>query len=252
LDDISRLDCTAQIFIWDNASSSSHKRELDVLFQCKENINIHFSHKNFGFAAGVNAAIRKYKDSFIGDFVVFLNQDAKLLEIDVSTLINPLINCELDIVAPNFLNLDETSATESKWLLNESVNESEWCHAKFIPAAFWCIRLSIFLEMGGFDERFFMYGEDLDFCNRMVYRGKKIGVNTGNKVIHPFNKSQNYILEATFIFSEFINPNKLIVTRYLRMFKRIIFGLMKENAKYIKVVSLLIEMSFRKKNYLTK
>ncbi len=43
-----------------------------------------------------------------------------------------------------------------------------------VPGAFYLVRRKVFEELGGFDERFFMYFEDLDFA----YRAEKTGWNS--------------------------------------------------------------------------
>jgi len=41
----------------------------------------------------------------------------------------------------------------------------------WISAAFWLVSAPVFRQLGGFDERFFMYCEDTDFCLRMQLAG---------------------------------------------------------------------------------
>lgn len=247
------IESKCEVVILDNNSEYNQYLQLKNITSNYSNVNLLRSDENLGFAKGVNLCVKSILNNADDeDVLVLINQDAQFIKLNLNELTMPLRSGEFELISPSYLDNDLEQAAFIEWFHNNDSRKENVLSCWFTPAAFWCIKLSIFLEMGGFDERFFMYGEDLDFCNRMVYLGKKIGVDTRYKVIHPFNHSRNYFIEATFIFSEIINPNEHIVTRYLRMLKRIIFGLMKENAKYIKVVSLLIEMSFRKKNYLTK
>lgn len=52
----------------------------------------------------------------------------------------------------------------------------------FIPA-------DLYAEIGGFDETFFMYGEDLDICVQAKLRGKKVWYAPISKIIHFQGKS---------------------------------------------------------------
>ena len=46
------------------------------------------------------------------------------------------------------------------------------------------IRSKDFMELGGFDERYFMYGEDVDICLRAWSKSKTVAIDTDNHVIH--------------------------------------------------------------------
>jgi GT2 family glycosyltransferase len=45
-------------------------------------------------------------------------------------------------------------------------------------------RRQVYAEIGGFDESFFMYGEDLDFCKRVLDKGWKTVYVSEAKIIH--------------------------------------------------------------------
>lgn len=69
---------------------------------------------------------------------------------------------------------------------------------------------SLFEKIGGFDERFFMYGEDLDLCWRIRDAGYKVWYHPGTQIIHRKGKSSAKskirskiaFYEAMVIFSE--------------------------------------------------
>ena len=44
--------------------------------------------------------------------------------------------------------------------------------------------LSLFHDIGGFDETFFMYGEDLDLCYRVTEKGCKVWYNPRTQIVH--------------------------------------------------------------------
>ena len=45
-------------------------------------------------------------------------------------------------------------------------------------------RREVFESIGGFDEKFFMYGEDLDFCKRVYDKGWKTVYVSDSKIVH--------------------------------------------------------------------
>lgn len=58
-----------------------------------------------------------------------------------------------------------------------------------VTAAAMVIRTDLFRELGGFDERYFMYMEDEDLCYRARLVGAKAGIATGCAVVHLQGKS---------------------------------------------------------------
>jgi O-antigen biosynthesis protein len=53
-----------------------------------------------------------------------------------------------------------------------------------VSGSFMFMPLSLFRECNGFDETFFMYGEDLDLCYRMQERGRKVWYNPSTQIVH--------------------------------------------------------------------
>jgi hypothetical protein len=51
------------------------------------------------------------------------------------------------------------------------------------------IRRSLFSRIGGFDERFFMYGEDLDLCRQVREHGYKVWYYPATQIVHFKGKS---------------------------------------------------------------
>ena len=54
----------------------------------------------------------------------------------------------------------------------------------WIPGLFMLFRSEAYREIGGFDERFFMYGEDFDICARTQLAGWKLQVAEGLLALH--------------------------------------------------------------------
>jgi GT2 family glycosyltransferase len=64
---------------------------------------------------------------------------------------------------------------------------------KFINAAAWFIPKDVFLKVGGFDPMFFMYGEDDNFSQRVLYYCFKVGVIPSAEIFHD-TSNNNYEL----------------------------------------------------------
>lgn len=78
-----------------------------------------------------------------------------------------------------------------------------------VSGSFMFISRSLFNQIEGFDERFFMYGEDLDICWRVSDAGYKVWYFPGTQIIHRKAKSSSRVkirsrvafYEAMIIFS---------------------------------------------------
>lgn len=64
------------------------------------------------------------------------------------------------------------------------LDENQTHEVDAVSGSFLCIRTDLFRELGGFDEDFFMYGEDLDLCFRAKLRGRRNYYHPATQVIH--------------------------------------------------------------------
>lgn len=58
-----------------------------------------------------------------------------------------------------------------------------------VSGSFMLLRRALFEELGGFDERFFMYGEDLDLCRRVQEAGQSVWYCADGVMLHHHGKS---------------------------------------------------------------
>jgi GT2 family glycosyltransferase len=89
------------------------------------------------------------------------------------------------------------------------LDENQTHEVDAVSGSFLCIRAEVFAEIGGFDEDFFMYGEDLDLCFRVKLTGRINYYHPATQVIHFKGESAKsrpflsllYFHEAMIIFS---------------------------------------------------
>jgi hypothetical protein len=155
--------------------------------------------ENLGFAAGANrgAAVAS------GEVLVFLNPDAAVLPGAVDTLVAALAGTPAAGVAGGGL-VDAGGRWEpgsarfgvlGHLLLDTTVGRlpdrlrREPYVVDWVYGTFMAVRRDLFRQLGGFDERYFVYGEDLDFC----YRASRVGARTihvpGARAAHAGNVS---------------------------------------------------------------
>ncbi len=64
------------------------------------------------------------------------------------------------------------------------LDENQTHEVDAVSGSFLCIRAELFHQMGGFDQDFFMYGEDLDLCFRVKLLGKRNYYHPATQIIH--------------------------------------------------------------------
>ena len=166
-----------EIVIVDNNSGEN----LDIIQNLStEKITIIYSDKNAGFGSGVNLGATKAT----GDWMCIINPDTKIQE-DIHTLSTidkntkviglALVNQEKQIQAYQYGDFPTPKSiiqnTAKKIWQNpiEKTIATDW-----VSGGSLCIETNLFRELGGFDERFFMYYEDIDLCRRVRQSGHNI------------------------------------------------------------------------------
>ncbi len=89
------------------------------------------------------------------------------------------------------------------------LDENKTHEVDAVSGSFLCVERSLFAQVGGFDEDFFMYGEDLDICFRIKLLGKRNFYHPATSVIHFKGESAKskpvksfmYFYESMIIFS---------------------------------------------------
>jgi len=143
--------------------------------------------ENRGFGGAANVATTKAKGKIIG----FLNPDAELIGGSLETLLAFFrTRPEVGIVGGRLVS---KSGSPEKWSVGKSItlfrlirNKSvifrvrEYWESGHSVAVGWVsggalfIRRNLFKELNGFDERFFLYFEDMDLCIRAGRSGFRV------------------------------------------------------------------------------
>ncbi len=155
---------------------------------------------NLGFARAANLAAARCRAAFI----VFLNTDLEAEERWLEELVDRArADDQIAAVAPKMrlagrpqlLNgvgggMNMLGYTWDRGMLEEDRGQyDESSPVLFAPAAASLFRRDVFLELGGFDERFFMYHEDVDFGWRCWLAGYCIVTEPKAVVYHHFGGS---------------------------------------------------------------
>lgn len=179
-----------EVMVVDNASTDgSHEFPRSY-----KDIRLILNTENLGFGRANNQAF-KVTDA---PLLFLLNSDAEVHEKTLDTLIATINESEkIGAVGPRFLNTDGTvqpsvwrnpptpwemimiaglyklvpKRQRGKSLLGYHWDHSHRLSVRMLSAAALMVKRKVIEEIGGFDERFHMYGEDVEFALRMVRSG---------------------------------------------------------------------------------
>lgn len=186
----------SEVIVVDNASNDG---SLEAVRNQYPSVRLIALPENIGFARANNRAAEEAS----GRFFLFLNSDTRVPEGTAETLIAlQQAHSEYGIVAPTIVFPD--GSLQVSWgkdlnLLSELFMKGwaprwhRWRSRRQTPGsrdvdwvsgACFLIRRRVFEELGGFDERFFLYVEDADLGRRVRGLGYRVHVTSRAKVVH--------------------------------------------------------------------
>jgi GT2 family glycosyltransferase len=174
-----RMNTNCEIILIDNASTD------DSISHVKSNfpwVKIFLNRQNLGYAKANNDAATMA----LGKYIFFLNVDTWIEPNTIQELIKAAEkNNEVAAFAPTIMDY------EGKKRLSLGLGCDIFgypCPSNgkifYLDGASYFIRKDIFNEVGGFDDRYFIFGEDLDLTWRIRLRGYKIAAVAMSRVYH--------------------------------------------------------------------
>ena len=208
------------IMVIDNASVDESVKLIKENYPMIELVK---AEKNLGFGKANNIGLKKAIDYNV-DYVFLLNQDAWVEKDTIEKLVYVAEkNKSFGILSPFHLlpNLEELEWHFSIYISPEKCKDlysdiyfnktKEIYELEFVNAAAWLISKNCLLKVGGFDPLFPHYGEDDDYCNRVIFKKLKIGVTPSASIVHditlkPWNEIKfNPVRQLIFSFIELKN-----------------------------------------------
>lgn len=144
---------------------------------------------NLGFAEGNNVGFRHALENGY-DYVYLLNQDAWIEPSTVSELVRlHSAHPEFGILSPVQMCADGVScnpvfAAEVIPSMKTCDTDAGLSEVPFVMAAHWFMPVETIRKAGLFAELFPIYGNDDNYCHRVLYHGLKIGVAGNLKAVH--------------------------------------------------------------------
>lgn len=189
----------SEIIVVDNGSKVNEAKKIKETYP--EIICIR-SDKNLGFAGGNNLGIKIAK----GDAIFFINNDAEILDDGIHKMIDSLFsNDEIGALSPKikffhppqniqFAGYTKMSkVTMRNFLIGfEQQDQEKYNNRKetyFLHGAAMIVKKKVIDLIGGMPEIYFLYYEELDWCQKIRNAGYKLIYEPGFTVYHKESQS---------------------------------------------------------------
>jgi len=207
-----------KLFLVDNSPTDVLKNKFS-----HPDIEYVFIRENIGFGAGHNRVIDRIKN--LSTYHVILNPDVSF---ELSVIPNLIKNIEKDkelalispkVLFPNgdhqftsrryptFFELIIRNISFLKYIFPSIIKKGEYndkdlsqpFYPDFLHGCFQLYKTECFVKLKGFDERYFLYMEDLDICRKIDKLGKKKMYYPNEEIIHILKKDSSKNLSLFFI-----------------------------------------------------
>ncbi len=244
-DDTSLRSLGIETIIIDNASrdgtGSMVRQEFPDAVYIRNDVNA-------GFASAVNRAGREAR----GKYILLLNSDTLLIKDEAAKMIAIAERIEdLGILGPQLVYddlSDQRSAASIPGLKGELLpgsqrlrrndRSNDIADVESLIGAAILIRKSAFEAINGFDERFFFFLEETDFCVRLQQAGYRVVFCPAARVIHLQGKTvrKNWVKGRM--------EYNISLRKFIRKHHSSFYGFTFDSVKFIKAILLIIFMPF--------
>ena len=222
-----------EIIVIDNNSPDISWRNLISEFP---NVKFIASESNDGFAVANNKAVERA----LGEYILLLNPDTEFEDYYINEILKfadekndfGCLGVRMHDAAGNFLPESKRSVPDmfnsfeklfinfkknnSKSYYRNDIKEDEISEVEVITGAFLLMRRELYLEIGGLDEKYFMYGEDIDLCFALCRKKYKNWYYGKSSILH--HKGESTIKDLTYL-KRFYGAMQIFVDKYYKQEK---------------------------------
>jgi GT2 family glycosyltransferase len=201
IDSFLALELKKELIVVDNSPKDDLKSFCENF---NENVKYIFSGENLGFGRGHNLAFKNLKEK--SDIHMIINPDVYFDSDEICSFLNWFFKekeislsttkvCYPDGENQNIVRYVPTISDliKRKLKINSGeldIKENTIKEVPFAHGCFFIFKTEVFEKLGGFDERFFMYMEDIDIFIRAKKYGKTV-INTNYQIYHEYRKGSS-------------------------------------------------------------
>lgn len=179
-----------EVVVVDNASGHGDVAALREAFAADGRVTVVESGTNLGFGQGANLGVARSRSPL----VLLLNSDATIAPGSVRLLVQALLaDDRVGVVAPAIHQPDGTlqpgvhgsfPRRGEVILVSLGRKAADDQSPDWVSGVAMLLRRRDFEAVGGFDDRYEMYFEDIDLCRRLRHRGKVAARQPAASVVH--------------------------------------------------------------------
>lgn len=232
-----------EIIVVDNASPNREWKKLKEEFP---DVRFIASNENLGFSQGNNLGVKHAN----GEYILLLNPDTKLIDSSILEVFafaqtqkklgcvgvrlvdkNGKFHQESKRSVPNIFNSFKKiffhKNQKSKGYYRNDINEFEVAKIEVVTGAYLLCEKKKYLQIGGLDEAYFMYGEDIDLCYTFLQNGYENWYYGKSTILH--YKGESTIKDAVYL-ERFYGAMSIFAKKYYfpkkpLLYFAIIFGI---------------------------
>ena len=222
------------------ADNNSPEREIEKIAEEYKNVKFIFRRTNDGFGTGCNDAVNVSK----GKYLLFLNPDIRLIDNSIKILIDNIENSEDSGVYSGLLTDKNKNPIYcynkfpdllwefyhfigfgyerqiEKLLQRKEISEGKEFSTDWFHGAFLLIKKIDFLSVGGFDENYFMYYEDVELCYRVIKKLNKKNICFPEVRIYHHTQSSLESEKTDDVYIFHMHRGKLIFIKNYNLLKK--------------------------------
>ena len=184
---LNSIDKECNVINVENSNNLEHKKNIEKEFN---NVKCILAGENLGYGRANNIGLKEVKTKY----ALILNPDTELFPETLEKFLEAAKQRpDFAIIGPNIFEDKKNYNNETKYPFDETIN-LDIRVAKTVKGFAMFLNLPEFKEVGFFDERIFIYLEEIDLCTRLSEKNKKIYWSSNIPIYHEGGQSHDSLI----------------------------------------------------------